>query len=187
MPLRDLLHRKDRPESQISEPPTSPTEFHFVRTDTHSQEVITPPALEDPSALSPRRKSLFRRHSRSSEASSSHDEKSERRISSFLHLDKSLSRSSSTNSVNVPSDLPRVEDNLADEQDREAQWEKRATRLVQGNLQLGASPDGTRSRSNSRVYEPQGDVIMPFESAVYMVKQKLTVVIAQYPRGDSAS
>lgn len=173
MPLRDLLHKKDRPESsQISEPPppTSPTEFRFVRTDTHSQEVITPPPLEDPSALSPRRKSLFRRHSRSSEASSSHDEKAERRISNFLHLDKkSLSRSSSTSSVNVPSDLPRVEDNLADEQDREAQWEKRATRLVQGNPRLGTSPDGSRSQSNSRVDEPQSDVIVPM---VYMVAQK---------------
>lgn len=169
MPLRDLLHKKDRPESQISEPPLSPTEFRFVRTDTHTQEVITPPPFdsqvvqEDPSALSPRRKSLFRRHSRSSDASTSHDEKGERRISNFLHLDKSLSRSSSTSSVNVPSDLPRVEDNLTNEQDREAQWEKRATRLVQGNPRLGASPDGGRSRSNSRVNEPQGDVIMPFE------------------------
>ncbi|CRG91654.1 hypothetical protein PISL3812_08704 [Talaromyces islandicus] len=164
MPLRDLLHKKDRPESQISEPPMSPTEFRFVRTDTHSQEVITPPPWdsqvpEDPSALSPRRKSLFRRPSRSSETSTSHDEKGERRISNFLHLDKkSLSRRSSTSSVNVPSDLPRVEDNLADEQDREAQWEKRATRLVQGNPRLGASPDGSRSRSNSRVYEPQSDL-----------------------------
>ncbi|KAH8692174.1 hypothetical protein BGW36DRAFT_387137 [Talaromyces proteolyticus] len=163
MPLRDLLHKRDTSDARPSQ------EFKFVRTDTHTQEILNPPSfdgssqqVDDPSSLSPRRKSFFRRHSRSDSshqhphnpAEEKEKEKGERRISSFLHLDRSLARSNSTSSVNIPADLPQVQDDLA-EQDREAQWEKRATRLVQGNPMLQDRP---RSRSNSTVNEPQGDL-----------------------------
>lgn len=92
------------------------------------------------------------------------------------------SRSASTSSVHIPADLPQVvanEDGGADNvQDREAQWEKRATILAQGNINvgggrrrpsssLGVSPESqlyqqqrSRSRSSSagRVSDRQGDV-----------------------------
>lgn len=207
MPLKDILHRhgKDqRPDSRDSNnnPPTSSQEFTFIRTDTHSQEILTPNTINTAIANSttakqdatespttPRRKSFFRRHSpvsSSSDISSpprGSSEKGEHRISNLLHLDhhsrSSLPRSGSTSSVNIPADLPQIDPNVVtDEQEREAQWEKRATRLVQGNPRLGggASPDrlagqsasattnfsylqpGLRSRGNSGVPAPQADV-----------------------------
>lgn len=74
--------------------------------------------------------------------------------------------------MNIPADLPQIEDGKGDAQDREAQWEKRATVLVQRNERFGAaglSPSPSfcagervqsRSRSSSRVSiaDPDGDV-----------------------------
>lgn len=176
MPLKDILHRHGKDQSQDNNDNNntlSPQEFTFIRTDTHTQEIITPAAINTSIANSaaavgqaeetqspttpttPRRKSFFRRrsHISSSENLSSpprgSSEKGEKRISNLLHLDhhsrSSLSRSASTSSVNIPADLPQIDaENVVDEQDREAQWEKRATRLVQGNPRIGGggvSPD----------------------------------------------
>lgn len=74
--------------------------------------------------------------------------------------------------MNIPADLPQIEDGKGDAQDREAQWEKRATVLVQRNERFGAaglSPSSSfcagermqsRSRSSSRsqIADPDGDV-----------------------------
>ncbi|EED13394.1 conserved hypothetical protein [Talaromyces stipitatus ATCC 10500] len=205
MPFKDILHRhgKDQgPDSNITNNINDPQEFTFIRTDTHTQENLTPPTINtsisatkpEESTISPttsRRKSFFRRRSHVSSSSDissprrgSSSEKGENRISNLLHIDhhsrSSFSRSGSTSSVNIPADLPQIDpDAVTDEHEREAQWEKRATRLVQGNPRIGggASPDGVaggastsmtnfsylqpnqgRSRSNSGVSEPQADI-----------------------------
>lgn len=225
MPLKDILQKHSKGQgpssrdyndynSNVEIAPTQ--EFKFIRSDTHTQEVLTPGAINitaanlrspltedtESSSTTPRRRSFFRRRSHASAENLSLPPhhgggetlaatttgKGEKRISNLLHLDhhsshrSSLSRSGSSSSVNIPADLPQIDHNAgADEQDREAQWEKRATRLVQGNPRLGGvSPDrtvqsarsstvnfsylqpnpsqGGRSRSNSGVSEPQADV-----------------------------
>ena len=172
MSLRDLLKKKDK----VNGPEGPPTpEFKFIRSDTYTQEVIQPPSQHDASSLSPggrgssrfsfRRLSQDSRHSR---GTSSHEpsptrEKGERRLSHRLGITRS-SRSASTSSVNLPSTLPSVDDGNGDAQEREAQWEKRATVLAQGQLNLGPAsplhPPEQRSRSPSvgRVSDAQGDV-----------------------------
>ncbi|RJE25710.1 hypothetical protein PHISCL_01973 [Aspergillus sclerotialis] len=175
-------------------------EIKFIRSDTTSQEVIDPPIYDDeqehhshpvqfpqdPHAARPsspdgqeqgrRRLSLFRR-SRSPSESSRADAspprvRGERRLSQLLHLDRG-SRNSSRSSVNIPADLPQiVSTDGGDEQDKEAQWEKRATLLVSQNPQFGGhglSPrasvtsfdsgrPGSRGESPGRVSDPQGDI-----------------------------
>jgi hypothetical protein len=105
----------------------------------------------------------------------------ERRLSQLLHLDRggtssrSSSRSSLNANVNVPADLPQINnDGAVDEQDREAQWEKRATLLVQRNPRFGDNLSsgctssnvgadgrpGSRSSSPGRVNDPEGDVCL---------------------------
>lgn len=182
--------------------PTSPVpEIKFVRSDTTSQEVISPPIYDDeldhqslqspqspdtvrPSSSSerPRRLSLFRRSRSPSEASRADNSppraRGERRLSQLLHLDRG-SRNSSRSSVNIPADLPQiVSGDGGDEQDEEAQWEKRATLLVSQNPQFGGghglSPSprasvtsfdsgrpGSRGESPGRVSDRQGDVSLP--------------------------
>ncbi|KAK2739920.1 hypothetical protein FQN55_009094 [Onygenales sp. PD_40] len=174
-------------------PPPGP-EFRFFRTDTHTQEAIQPPGFDqlnpnvslNPSAPAPtskKRLSRFRRssnasHDISGDSSPSNDlsparDKGERRLSQRLHLTRS-SRSASTSSVNLPADLPQIGPDTGDAQEREAQWEKRATMLVQGTVNLNIRPSSPladqgrggglevaggqqrRSRSPS-VNDPQGD------------------------------
>ena len=68
--------------------------------------------------------------------------------------------------MNIPADLPQIEDGKGDAQDREAQWEKRATVLVQQNSRLSPSPSfctggGDRVQSRSRsssIADPDRDV-----------------------------
>ncbi|KAL2009551.1 hypothetical protein VTN00DRAFT_5358 [Thermoascus crustaceus] len=203
MPLKDILHKKDKIGDTAGHnqpggaPPVSPQdlipELRFTRTDTHTEEVLRPPVHDghnggisgrhSPEHLSPssspNRLSIFRR-SRSPSESSSHSPtraKGGRRLSSLLGFDRDhSSRNASSTSLNVPSDLPQIGDKNVDNEEREAQWEKRATMLVQGNPHLGPtsrpsssystfddgllSPRGprTRSWSNSRVNDPEGDV-----------------------------
>ncbi|KAJ9271975.1 hypothetical protein DTO212C5_2056 [Paecilomyces variotii] len=196
MPLRDVLHKKDKindsngvPATPVS--PSAPPEFRFYRTDTNNQEVIQPPAFdeddrnrhhssgEDKHGSSQKRLSIFHRPSnRSSSLSPSASPtrtKGERRLSSLLHLDGRRSRSTSSTSINVPADLPQIDTSVGDKQDREAQWEKRATILVQGNPTLsplspssrsssflgdqGSTGSGRpRSSSSARINDPEGDV-----------------------------
>ncbi|KAL1993271.1 hypothetical protein VTN49DRAFT_3220 [Thermomyces lanuginosus] len=152
-------------------------DIKFIRTDTFTQEELAPSAVADEDdALSPRRAAFFRRSSRSSD-------KSERGLSNLLHIhsprsrSRSRSRSGSTASVNVPADLPQIPNECADDEEREARWEQRATTLIQSNPRISPSPSRGRapsrsqqtpgyleeprrgrSRSNSRVNDPEGDV-----------------------------
>lgn len=218
MPLRDILHKKDKihgTNTNIQDEPTIPSTFvspvpeiRFVSSDTTSNEPIntttpSPPHGDDddvdhhnthhlgpspPSSTSRKSLNVFRRSSRSpsessvlppssSTTSSPPRARRERSLSQLLHLDRSPSRSPSPVSVNIPADLLQIEDGKGDAQDREAQWEKRATVLVQRNERFGAvglSPSPSfcstgggggdrvqsRSRSSSRVSiaDPDGDV-----------------------------
>jgi hypothetical protein len=150
--LRNILHKRD--ELTDNETPTPPTpEFKLIRTDTHTQEIITPPSdptdgahLSSPTeesrpSFSPRRSfQLFNRTSRAGSASSGSPPRRERRLSKLLHLDSRSRSNSRDSSANIPADLPQIDDDQgATKQEREAQWEKRATVLVQKNPQFGHS------------------------------------------------
>ncbi|KAE8386751.1 HCP-like protein [Aspergillus alliaceus] len=197
MPLREILHKKDRigdtggqyatgvPSASLSPVP----QIKFIRSDTTTQEVINPPIYDSdevhqhqnthleasPPSSSSRRRSLnpFSRSRAPSESlGSPQSQPRERRLSQMLHLDRGSSRNSSGTSVNIPSDLPQINNDRGDEQDREAQWEKRATVLVQRNPNLASplsptSPSGfgavgvpsrSRSSSQSGFIDAAGDV-----------------------------
>ncbi|KAL8890850.1 MAG: hypothetical protein Q9215_002076 [Flavoplaca cf. flavocitrina] len=157
MTLRDLLKKREKiregsgekqdpPPSQESPPP----QFTFMRTDTNTQEVITPPTFADDQQNAQRKtsheKKRFSRFRSSSNASakSTTSNTSEKRLSSRLHLG-SHSRTSSAGSINVPSDLPAISDGIGESEDKEAQWENRATILAKENPVVKQS----RSRENS--------------------------------------
>jgi len=173
MGLRDLLKKKDNHGDDHYEPersaaaaaadrdagPAPPPEFTFIRSDTHTQEVIHPPS--DPASLhrgdddqyltardnssggSLARRSLdvFKPRSRSvSEASSTRSGSDaaaaaavpggRRRLSQRLHLSRSPSSSS-----NVPQNLPEI-----DGGGEEQQWEARATMLARENEKHRSRP-----------------------------------------------
>lgn len=196
--LKNILHRREtisqeKSPIQTASPapiPTSPPppEITFLRSDTFGHEVITPPVYPDhedneqirsspdqltSSTTSPRRSfQLFRRSSRSGSLSNppSPQPRRERRLSNLLHLDHRSRSNSRDSSVNIPQDLPQIEDGQeGDEKEKEALWEKRATVLVQKNPQFGhSSPIHSqtdlrpgqmpRSRSSSSVGDQQDDV-----------------------------
>ncbi|RMD40935.1 hypothetical protein DV735_g4183, partial [Chaetothyriales sp. CBS 134920] len=139
MPLRDLLHKKDRigkgDEGGIATS-TLPqaSDFTFIRTDTHTEERIAPPGLggdvsEAPKEKdgSPRRRSIFRKSPKVSPVRgrdvSPPSTREKKRLSQRFHL--SRERSGSTI---LPTDLPAIVD--GDSETKEAQWEDRATRLA---------------------------------------------------------
>jgi TPR repeat protein len=158
MPLRDLLKKKDKiQDDEVSAPaPVQETklpqasEFTFVRTDTHTEEVIQPPYYEGddseptqeqttaehttPPTTPERKRGLgrFRKSPGPSISPEIHPEKERRRLSQRLHITPK-SRASSTSSANVPSDLPTIDDAYNESGDREikeAKWEERATILA---------------------------------------------------------
>ncbi|KAL4916658.1 hypothetical protein BDW62DRAFT_202481 [Aspergillus aurantiobrunneus] len=191
MPLRDILHKKDKLNSTSDEyvpgtidaPANAVPEIRFIRSDTTTQEIIVPPShLNDEDHLaSPRlsssshRRSLNPFHrsrspSESQEPASPTRPRGERRLSHLLRRDR---RGSSSSSVNIPPDLPQITPNTGDEQEREAQWEKRATVLAQRSPQHGSPSHSpapstglgaenirprSRSSSHSRINDPEGDV-----------------------------
>lgn len=161
MPLRDLLKKKDKIEQRNAAqsltgptgqagalaPPAAP--FKFVRSDTHSEEVINPPSFASdidvarlsgqagvpPSPPSPR-SGIFRGSSRNSSERDGSPHKEHRRLSQRLYLSMNKSRSSSTHSINLPSNLPDIPDAYSprgDQQEKEAGWEQRATLLANTN------------------------------------------------------
>lgn len=200
--LRDILHKREdltekssAPTTNPQNPPSSPPppEITFLRSDTFGQEVITPPAHphdehtpnslasatpESPrlSSSNSRRSFLFKRSNSSRSLSSPSPPRPhrERRLSNLLH--RRSPSNSQESSANIPEGLPQIEDEKgADKQEREAQWEKRATVLVQRNPHFGQSlssppqsvgdlslPGGgqgrSRSSSHSRVGDQQDDV-----------------------------
>jgi hypothetical protein len=170
MPLRDILKKKEKvaecdapaaPEAlrdaQQDEGPTSPV-FTFMRSDTHTQEIISPPTFSSTESSGPpsftdghnesRTSRLFKGRARSSSAASaasstSHaSEKSKskspnaKRLSQRLHL-----RRSEVSSSNVPTDLPEITVGEVDDgAGAESQWEKRATILAKKNEQERSRP-----------------------------------------------
>ena len=142
MTLKDLLKKRDNvKESETSEPNLAP-EFTIIRSDTYTHEVIQPPsfASDTAPALTRDRPSNNKRPSRFRSSSSvSKESKGERSFSQFLHRHAQPQESRSS-SVNVPSDLPSIDDVNTGREDREAQWEERATRLAKENLNLRSSP-----------------------------------------------
>ncbi|KAL2199537.1 hypothetical protein P885DRAFT_29549 [Corynascus similis CBS 632.67] len=156
MGLRDKFRKKQDAEDEAGSSPPGP-EFTFIRTDTHSAEVIYPPSAgphRDPSqdpnqflsadprpdSVSKQRRSLdvFRSsRSRSASASSQHSSAA-RRLSQRLHLSRSPS-----SSENVPQDLPEIvmpADGSEDKDAAESQWEKRATMLARENEKHRSRP-----------------------------------------------
>jgi hypothetical protein len=226
--LRDILHKREdltekssASKSAPQNPPLSPPppEITFLRSDTFGQEVITPPAhphdehtrntSETPE--SPRlgssnsRRSFFFQRSNSSRSLSSPSPprpRGERRLSNLLHR---RSRSNSQeSSANIPEGLPQIEDEQGvDKQEREAQWEKRATVLVQRNPHFGQSPPPSvgdlslpgggqgrsRSSSHSRLGDQQDDVSWQCgrRTAGECCRVADSWWTDQYPRGYSAA
>lgn len=144
MTLKDLLKKKEKIGEDITSThaslpnPPSP-EFTFVRTTTNTQELITPPSfpgdtvlpLKDRPQQTSKRHSLSRLRSSSNTPTVSNEAgPNEKRLSARLHL---RSRTSSSSSVNVPSDLPTISDGVEEDGNKEAEWEKRATILANVN------------------------------------------------------
>ncbi|PGH26798.1 hypothetical protein AJ80_01564 [Polytolypa hystricis UAMH7299] len=172
MALKDILKKKDktRDEGAAAErgaaDDLAPPEFRIFRSDTQTEERIHPPTFNDPPAdtSASRNSNIFSRLRRSSNASSTQSatyepspvrEKDSRRLSQRLHIDR-RSRSTSTSSANLPADLPQIGPDNGDAQEREAQWEKRATMLVQGNSH-GQRPGSSLSTSAAHVNETDVD------------------------------
>ncbi|KAL2182862.1 HCP-like protein [Thermothelomyces heterothallicus CBS 203.75] len=156
MGLREKFRKKNDSEDEAGANPSSP-EFTFIRTDTHSAEVIYPPSAgpqrdpgqdanqflsadprSDSSSRQRRSLDVFRSsRSRSASASSQHSSTA-RRLSQRLHLSRSPS-----GSENVPQDLPEIvmpEDGTEDKEATESQWEKRATILARENERRRSRP-----------------------------------------------
>jgi hypothetical protein len=166
--LRNILHKRDdlstEPSQNAPAIPPAP-EFKLIRSDTHTQEIITPPSnpngptpyLSSPTQddpVSPRRSfQLFNRSPRRPSTSSQSPPRRERRLSNLLHLDHRSRSNSRDSSANIPADLPQIDDDHgASKQEREALWEKRATVLVQQNPQFahsGASLPGRQGEGEA--------------------------------------
>jgi hypothetical protein len=169
MPFRDILKKKDKLAeggAPAAEAPRDPSEertvFTFIRTDTNTQEIITPPNFSSPDLSQPaaftddhHRESrkdhhhhhLFTPRSRSpssvsATSVSTHESdrsrpKTPKRLSQRLHL-----RKSSPVSPNVPQDLPEIATALeeGDGAASESLWEKRATILAKKNREERSRP-----------------------------------------------
>ncbi|KAJ5475259.1 hypothetical protein N7539_008325 [Penicillium diatomitis] len=188
--LRNVLHRRNTltekslqsaagsgksQSGRSSPPPPPPPEITFLHTDTFGQEEIIPPSREkhaSTGALTTESPLEIQFIAIAFDAVSPRSR--ERRLSNLLH--RNSRRVSQESSTNIPEGLPQIKDDQAvDKQEREAQWEKRATVLVQNNPHFGqihASPvysqgdlvvpdagsSRSRSSSQSRVGDHQDDV-----------------------------
>jgi hypothetical protein len=165
MPFKDLLKKKDKHEVDMPVEEEQPV-FTFMRTDTHTQEIITPPSFsgDDPPSYvdgntesrtsrlfkgRPRSTSITSNASGSSRASqkSKSDSPKTKRLSQRLHL-----RRSEVSSASVPDDLPEIQV-PDDDQDTgagvESQWEKRATILARKNEESRSRPTTPVGRSTA--------------------------------------
>ena len=149
MTLKDILKKKGKTKEDATPsvvPPPDPDPiadgFTFLRSDTNTQELIEPPSFTGEAAQPVPYKTQYRLSSqfsrlRSSSDASTHSAqirtspKSEKRLSQRLHLNRS--RTPSSSSVNVPTDLPEIQHLAVQGEEKEAQWEERATMLAQGN------------------------------------------------------
>ena len=154
MTLKDILKKKDKIKSGDPLPAGSPTdpvpEFTFLRSDTNTQERIKPPTFHDEAPPSSDTHHLSKHFSRlrspsNVSQSSRPSSKDEHRLSQRLHL-RSHSRSSSQSSINVPRDLPDIQDVAVHGEDKQAQWEERATILAKENPNNRPISQGSHSR-----------------------------------------
>lgn len=183
MPLRDLLKKKEKIEERTDSnfrPPSQqgfePPQFKFVRSDTHTEELISPPSFSNepgpaphqafsPTSPSSQEKSFnrFRRPSRTEDGDGDDSPRKEHRsLSDRLHLgSKSKSRSPSANSSTLPPNLPDIADAYTkggDEDEKQAEWEQRATILASANRTPNARPasaDPTANMSQLSIGEPR--------------------------------
>ena len=170
MPLRDLLRKKDaieaagsgQAEPLLLEDSNPIPEITFLRTTTNTEEIISPPIFPDenrlpPQSPSPKRRGRLRGLSGASERSSASDKerpRADKKLSERLHLG-SRSRSASTTSVNIPTDLPEIEGGVASNVEEEAEWEKRATLLARGNSIASPRSGGANHEEKA---EPSGAI-----------------------------
>jgi hypothetical protein len=165
MPIRDILKRKesnaDRNAPIVADSPPQHPKFTFIRSTTDSQEIISPPHYpgdvippvpelqKSPVQKSPvqksRRHSLFHRE---------HNENGSRKsLSEKLNWNRS--RSASSSSANIPSNLP-AEPKVAYDAEGEAEWEQRATILVKSTA--GSRPTTPQSDKKKPVSDDPSDV-----------------------------
>ena len=172
MTLKGILKKREKIKEDVTPSAVSPPEpdaiadgFTFLRSDTNTQELIKPPSFTSEAAVPTPHKSEHRLSSRFSRLRSSSDasthstqsgvsHKSEKRLSQRLHLNRS--RTPSSSSVNVPTDLPDIKDHAVQGEEKEAQWEERATMLAKGNpnnrpVTLSGQP--TEVTSEARFYQ----------------------------------
>ncbi|KXH53774.1 hypothetical protein CSIM01_13640 [Colletotrichum simmondsii] len=170
MGIRDVLKKKEKLDngehnSKDAVDRLAAPEFKFIRSDTHTQEVIHPPSgppgfddgkehylnpngNDGGSGQKPRRSldvffgnSRSRSASASSQASSTSNSHSNnngkigRRLSERLHLSRSPA-----SSENVPQNLPDIVTTAEGGEGDELQWEKRATMLASANKSRPATP-----------------------------------------------
>ena len=149
MTLKDILKKKEKIKQDAtpstvstSEPNLMAEGFTFLRSDTNTQELIQPPSFTSesteptPPKNQKRLSGHFARLRNASDASIHSAQtrvsaKSEKRLSQRFHLNRS--RTPSASSVNVPTDLPEIQDLAVRGEETEAQWEERATMLAKGN------------------------------------------------------
>ena len=185
MTLRDLLKKKekikDAPPETVEPPPEEPKpEFTFFRSDTNTQEVITPPSFSDEFPASKQEQHItspFSRLRTSSNASAtsrpsskskehsrpSSKDKDSRRLSHRFHISRSHSRSTSQTSTNIPTDLPDIAPlTIQSEEEKQAAWEERATILAKENPNncrplSQSSTTSTHSHRSTKANVPQPD------------------------------
>ncbi|PMD39048.1 HCP-like protein [Hyaloscypha variabilis F] len=156
MPFKDLLKKKDKAEPNTLAVEDTP-KFTFLRSDTHTQELITPPSFYgdekepfpgDENAES-RTGKLFKSRPRSTSVASNvsgssrisqksrQDSPKTKRLSQRLHL-----RRSEISSASVPDDLPEIkpDEGPGEGAGVESQWEKRATLLARKNEESHSRP-----------------------------------------------
>jgi hypothetical protein len=163
MPLRDHFKKKEKSEadSTSAEALPPPPHFTFLRSDTHTEEVLSlpddppndpydRPSSADGSSEGPRaRLSRFTGRSRSQSTASnasrtSEASKSKDRLAGSKRLSQRLGLRKDTSSAAVPQDLPDIHDGQDGDGDA---WEQRATILARENEKNRSRP-GTPVNDN---------------------------------------
>ena len=175
MTLKDLLKKKEKirhgDNDIVASVQDDDPEFTIMRSDTNTQEIIKPPSFpgdESPTANEPPTKpedkhapKIFSRLRSSSHASTTSvsSNKSEKRLSQRLHL-RSTSRGSnaSQGSINVPSDLPDIQDVAVQKEEMQAQWEERATILAKENPNTARKSQDSKLRSRPTTPKSDPDI-----------------------------
>jgi hypothetical protein len=180
MGLRDLLKKKDDGDDDGGSGGSGsnvPPEFVFMRTDTHTQDVLEPPsgprddrgrflsagdqqpskmrrsldALRSGSGASSGRSRSASASSQMSNGSGSGSSRT-RRLSQRLHL----SREPETSEY-VPENLPEISGDVSQDADaQQLQWEKRATILAEQNARSSPAPS-TDAMGRMRLHDAPYD------------------------------